>query len=146
MGEWGRERTAGAPACKAPQLIPPAGRLDRGGLPQDGAAPRDRPSLDSAVAHIGAKTALAGAPTHAQGDATPKASCTASAHSGGVASHRCKAKGLGESGQPCWERARGFRNSVRGGDTIRQWSHGNGWRGQGSKLILWGPLELVSRG
>lgn len=109
VGEWGREKTAGAPAYKAQQLIPPAGRLDCGGLPQDGGAPRHRPSLDSAVAHIGAKAALVGASTPTQGDATPEAGCAASAQSGGVASHRCKAKGLGEAGQPCWERARGLR-------------------------------------
>lgn len=86
------------------QLIPPAGRLDRGGLPQDGGAPRDRPSLDSAVACIGAESALAATPTPTQGDATPEASHTASAYSGGVARHRCKRKGLGEAGQPCQER------------------------------------------
>lgn len=89
------------PACKVQQLIPPAGRLDCGGLPQDGGAPRNGSSLDGAVAHIGAETTLAGTSTPAQGDATPKAGCTTSAHSGRVASHRCKAKDLDEEGQPC---------------------------------------------
>lgn len=108
VGEWGGEKTAGAPACKARQLIPPAGRLDCGGLSQDGGAPR--PSLDSAVAHIGAETTLAGTATPTQGDATPEASRATSAHSGRVAGHSCKAKGLGEAGQPCWKRARGSSN------------------------------------
>lgn len=108
VGEWGREKTAGAPACKAQQLIPPAGCLDCGGLSQDGGAPR--PSLDSAVAHVGAETTLAGTPTPTQGDATPEAGRATSAHSGRVAGHSCKAKGLGEAGQPCWKRARGSGN------------------------------------
>ena len=56
------------PQLARQQLIPPAGRLDRGGLPQDGGAPRDRPSLDSAVACIGAESALAGPPTPTQGE------------------------------------------------------------------------------
>lgn len=85
----------------AANLIPPAGRLDCGGLPQDRGAPRSGSSLDSAIAHIGAKTTLAGTSTPTQGDATPKPGCTTSAHSGRVASHRCKAKGLDEKGQPC---------------------------------------------
>lgn len=85
----------------AANLIPPAGRLDCSGLPQDRGAPRSRSSLDSAIAHIGAKTTLAGTSTPTQGDATPKPGCTTSAHSGRVASHRCKAKGLDEKGQPC---------------------------------------------
>lgn len=110
VGEWGGDRTKGAPACKAQQLIPPAGRLDCGGLPQDGGAPRNVSSLDSAIAHIGAEATLASNPTPAQGDATPKASCAASAHSGRVASHRCKAKDVGETRQHA-ERGPGtFRN------------------------------------
>lgn len=88
------------PACKAQQLISPARRLDCSGLPQDGGAPRNGSSL-GAIAHIGAEATLAGASTPAQGDATPKAGCTTSAHSGRVASHRCKAKDLDEEGQPC---------------------------------------------
>lgn len=95
----GWERTTGAPACKAQQLISPTGRLDCGGFPQDGGARRDGSSLNRAVAHIGAEATLASAPTPTQGDATTEASRTASAHSGGVASHRCKTKGLSEAGQ-----------------------------------------------
>lgn len=98
MGEWSGKKTARAPACKGWQLIPLAGRLDCGGLPQGGGTPRDRPSLDGAVAHMGAESTLASNPTPTQRDATPKASCTASAHSGGVASHRCKTKDLDKAG------------------------------------------------
>lgn len=96
----GWERTAGALACKTQQLIPPTGRLDRGGLPQDGGARRDGSSLNRAVAHTGAEASFANAPTPTQGDATPEASRTASTHGGRVASHRCKTKGLSEAGQP----------------------------------------------
>lgn len=121
-GEW-REKAQG-PRLARQQLIPPAGRLDRGGLPQDGGAPRDRPSLDSAIARICAESALAGAPTPTQGDATPEASRATSAHSGGVARHRCKRKGLGEAGQPCQERIQGLQTSVSDGNELRQWCPG----------------------
>lgn len=129
------------PQLARQQLIPPAGRLDRGGLPQDGGAPRDRPSLDSAVACVCAESALAGPPTPTQGDATPEASRAASAHSGGVARHRCKRKGLGEAGQPCQERIQGFPTSVSDGNELRQWCPGK----PGSGGSFSGTPEPVSR-
>lgn len=99
MGEWDQGKTIRVPAGKTQWLVPPAGRLHRGGLSQDGGAPRGT-SLDSAAAHIGAESTLAGSNTPTQGDATPKASCTASAHGGGVASHSCKEKDLSQAGKP----------------------------------------------
>ena len=146
------EREAQGPQLARQQLIPPAGRLDCGGLPQDGGAPRDRPSLDSAVARICAESALAGTPTPTQGDATPEASRAASAHSGGVARHRCKRKGLGEAGSR-QERIQGFQTSGRDGNELRQWcpvklGAGSSFSGTPPKLSpgLKDTLKGLSRG
>lgn len=124
-GRWGMAGKEGwmrrvgrgfqGPIWQGSQLIPPAGRLDRGGLPQDGGAPRDRHSLDGAVAHFAAEASLAGPPTPTQGDATAKAGHAASTHCVGTASHGCKAKGKVRQDSHAG-RGQELRKSVREGN------------------------------